>query len=48
VAALAAPGEILATGTVADLVVGSGLQFGARGVQSLEGAGEWRLLAMQP
>ena len=46
VAALAAPGEILATGTVADLVVGSGIQFRERGTHDLKGAGEWRLLAV--
>ena len=48
IAALAAPGEILATGTVADLVVGSGIQFDARGIQSLKGAGDWRVLAVEP
>lgn len=47
VAALAGAGEILATGTVADLVVGSGIQFAERGVQSLKGAGKWRVLAVE-
>lgn len=47
VASLAAPGEILATGTVADLVVGSGIQFSERGTHLLRGAGEWRVLAME-
>ena len=47
VAALAGPGEILATGTVADLVVGSGIDFAERGVQPLKGAGDWRLLAVR-
>jgi pimeloyl-ACP methyl ester carboxylesterase len=48
VASLAAPGEILATGTVADLVVGSGIQFNERGSHALKGAGDWRLLAVTP
>lgn len=47
VAALAAPEEILATGTVADLVVGSGIRFRDRGPQQLKGAGEWRVLAVE-
>jgi len=47
VAGLAAPGEILATGTVADLVVGSGIQFSERGTHVLKGAGAWRVLAME-
>lgn len=43
----AAPGEILATGTVRDLVVGSGLAFDDRGSQELKGVpGEWALLAI--
>jgi class 3 adenylate cyclase len=47
VAALAAPGEILVTGTVRDLVAGSGIEFGDRGVRDLKGVpGEWRLLAV--
>lgn len=48
VAALAGPGEILATGTVADLVVGSGLGFAERGTHAFKGAGEWRVLAVAP
>ena len=37
VSALAAPGEILFSSTVADLVMGSGLRFDERGVHSLKG-----------
>jgi class 3 adenylate cyclase len=44
IAALAGPGEILASSTVKDLVVGSGLEFADRGVSPLDGVpGEWRL-----
>jgi class 3 adenylate cyclase len=40
----ATPGEVLVTGTVKDLVAGSGLHFVDRGVHSLKGIiGEWRL-----
>jgi class 3 adenylate cyclase len=47
VSALAAPGEILVSSTVADLVMGSGLHFDERGVHSLKGVpGAWRLLAV--
>ena len=37
-AARAAPGEVLTTGTVRDLVVGSGIEFDPRGVHRLAGA----------
>src|SRR5207244_10811640 len=37
VAALAGPGEVLASGTTHDLVDGSGLAFESRGVQELKG-----------
>jgi class 3 adenylate cyclase len=48
VAALAGPGEILVSGTVKDLVAGSGLRFGDRGIQSLKGIpGEWRIFAAE-
>jgi class 3 adenylate cyclase/pimeloyl-ACP methyl ester carboxylesterase len=44
VAALAAPGEVLVSGTVRDLVAGSGLDFEDRGPAELRGVpGEWRL-----
>jgi class 3 adenylate cyclase/esterase/lipase len=49
VAALAAPGEILVTGTVRDLVAGSGIEFEGRGEQELKGVpGPWRLLVVRP
>jgi class 3 adenylate cyclase len=47
VAALARPGEILASGTVKDLVAGSGIEFEERGTHVLKGVpGEWRLYAV--
>ncbi|HET9728830.1 MAG TPA: adenylate/guanylate cyclase domain-containing protein, partial [Acidimicrobiia bacterium] len=47
VAGLAGPGEVLATSTVRDLVVGSGLEFADRGRQALKGVpGEWAILAV--
>jgi class 3 adenylate cyclase len=47
VAASAAPGEILVSGTVKDLVAGSGLRFEDRGARELKGMpGEWRLYAV--
>ena len=43
----AQPGEILVSGTVRDLVAGSGLDFRDRGVQELKGLpGEWHLWAL--
>jgi class 3 adenylate cyclase len=49
VAALAAPGEVLASSTVKDLVVGSGIRFESRGVHALKGIpGEWALYAAAP
>ncbi|MDQ3870537.1 MAG: adenylate/guanylate cyclase domain-containing protein [Chloroflexota bacterium] len=48
VAALAKGGEVVASSTVRDLVVGSGLAFEDRGVHRLKGApGEWRLFALE-
>jgi class 3 adenylate cyclase len=48
VSALAAPDEIRTTGTVRDLVVGSGIVFDDRGRHTLKGVpGEWQLLAVQ-
>ena len=42
----AEPGEVLASRTVKDLVVGSGIQFAERGEHHLKGVpGEWRLFA---
>jgi class 3 adenylate cyclase len=46
VTAAAAPGEVLASSTVKDLVVGSGLSFVDRGRHTLKGvSGEWQLFA---
>jgi class 3 adenylate cyclase len=46
VAALAAAGEVLATRTVRDLTVGSGIAFEPRGAHKLRGVpGEWELFA---
>ena len=47
VASEAHPGEVLVSGTVKDLVAGSGLQFRERGAAQLKGVpGEWRLFAV--
>lgn len=47
VAALAEPGEVLVSGTVKDLVAGSGLCFRDCGSATLKGVpGEWRLFAV--
>jgi class 3 adenylate cyclase len=48
-AAEAAPGEILATSTVRDLVAGTGLAFEERGERELKGIpGTWRLYSVLP
>jgi class 3 adenylate cyclase len=48
VAALASPSEVLVSGTVRDLVVGSGIEFEERGSYALKGVpGEWRLFALR-
>jgi len=48
VAAEAAPGEVLVSSTVRDLVAGSGLRFAERGTFGLKGVpGEWRLYALE-
>lgn len=45
--AMAAPGDVLVSSTVKDLVAGSGLRFNDRGVHVLKGVpGEWRLFAV--
>jgi class 3 adenylate cyclase len=45
--ALAAPGEVLVSSTVRDLVVGSGLTFVERGMQDLKGVpGQWAVYAL--
>jgi len=47
VSSLAGAGDILVSGTLRDLVVGSGLQFDDRGSHQLKGVpGEWRLFAL--
>ncbi len=47
VGANAAPGEVLVSGTVKDLVVGSGIRFEDRGERELRGVpGQWRLWAV--
>jgi pimeloyl-ACP methyl ester carboxylesterase len=48
VAALAGPSEVLVSGTVKDLVAGSGIEFDDRGVHELKGVpGEWRVHAVR-
>jgi class 3 adenylate cyclase len=48
VSALAGPSEVLVSGTVKDLVVGSDIEFEDRGTQALKGVpGEWRLHAVR-
>ncbi len=47
VAARAAPGEVLVSGTVRGLIAGSGIELEDRGIHTLKGIpGEWRLLAV--
>jgi|GraSoiStandDraft_49_1057285.scaffolds.fasta_scaffold24260_2 class 3 adenylate cyclase len=47
VSAAAAPGEVLVSSTVKDLVAGSGIRFEERGTHELKGVpGEWRLFAV--
>jgi class 3 adenylate cyclase len=46
VAAAAAAGEVLVTGTVKDLVAGSGISFEDRGEHELKGVGAWRLYSV--
>ncbi len=47
IAAAARPQEVLASGTVRDLVAGSGIQFDDRGSHVLKGVpGDWRLFAV--
>lgn len=47
VASSAQPGEVLVTGTVKDMVSGSGLRLEDRGAHTLKGiAGEWNLFAV--
>jgi pimeloyl-ACP methyl ester carboxylesterase len=46
VAAKAGIGEVLVSGTVKDLVAGSGIGFDTRGVSELKGIGDWPLYAV--
>jgi class 3 adenylate cyclase len=47
VAALAAPGEVVVSSTVKDLVEGSGLSFEDRGIHELKGIpGRWQVYAV--
>lgn len=49
VAARAAPGQVLVSSTVKDLVAGSELRFADQGMHTLKGIpGEWRLFAVEP
>jgi pimeloyl-ACP methyl ester carboxylesterase len=49
VAAMAGPGEVLVSGTVKDLVAGSGIAFVERGDHQLKGVpGTWRIFAVAP
>jgi pimeloyl-ACP methyl ester carboxylesterase len=49
VAAMAGPGEVLVSGTVKDLVAGSGISFVERGDHELKGVpGTWRIFAVAP
>jgi class 3 adenylate cyclase len=48
VAEKAGPGEVMVSGAVRDLVVGSGIEFDERGAQELKGVpGTWNLLAVR-
>jgi class 3 adenylate cyclase len=48
VSAAAKPGEVLVSGTVKDLVAGSGIEFEDRGMHELKGVpGAWRLYAVR-
>ncbi len=46
VADQAEEGEVLVSGTVKDLVAGSGISFESRGMKELKGLGEWALYAV--
>ena len=47
VSALARPNDVLVSGTLRDLVIGSGLEFEERGAHELKGVpGEWHLFAV--
>jgi hypothetical protein len=47
IVAIAEPSEVLVSGTVCDLVVGSGMEFADRGTHELKGVpGRWRLYSV--
>jgi class 3 adenylate cyclase len=46
VASVAGGGEVLVSGTVKDLVAGSGIEFEPRGTRELKGLGDWPLYAV--
>ena len=47
IADLAEPAQVLVSGTVRDLVVGSNIGFQYRGIEALAGVpGEWRLFTV--
>jgi class 3 adenylate cyclase/pimeloyl-ACP methyl ester carboxylesterase len=46
VAAQAEEGEVIVSGTVKDLVAGSGITFEPRGVRELKGLGDWSLFSV--
>jgi DNA-binding SARP family transcriptional activator/class 3 adenylate cyclase len=47
ISSLAGPGQVLASGTVHDLVFGSGIEFEAKGSRALKGVpGRWRIYAV--
>ncbi len=49
ISALAGPGEVLVSGTVKDLVAGSGLEFAERGATELRGVpGTWQVYELVP
>jgi class 3 adenylate cyclase len=48
ISALAAPGEVLVSGTVKDLAAGSEIEFDDRGERELKGVpGRWRLYSVR-
>ena len=46
IAGQAVDGEVVVSGTVRDLVAGSGIEFEPRGTRELKGLGEWPLFAV--
>jgi class 3 adenylate cyclase len=47
IGALASPGEVLVSGTVRDLLLGSNVEFTDRGIHTLKGVpGDWRVFAV--